>query len=80
MGDWRSTGVPFTEFVTCGFPLRRTFMEDEMSDGIPEWLAVVIAVLMYCFGFLSCGAIIGRTPFWDGVRAAWTFGAKRPTR
>jgi hypothetical protein len=46
-------------------------------DGIPEWLAALIAVTMYGFGFLSCGAIIGRTPFWDGVRAAWTFGARR---
>lgn len=35
---------------------------------VPEWLSVLCAALMYGMGFLTCGAIIGNTPFWDGVR------------
>lgn len=34
---------------------------------VPEWLAVLAAALMYGMGFLTCGAIIGKTPFWRGV-------------
>jgi hypothetical protein len=44
---------------------------------VPEWLATIGCILMWLMGFLTCGAVIGRTPFWDGVRCAWTFGAKR---
>lgn len=40
---------------------------------VPEWLAVVVAVFMFVYGFLACGALIGTTPFWDGVRDGLTF-------
>jgi hypothetical protein len=35
---------------------------------LPEWFAIVCVIVAWCGGFLTCGAIIGRTPFWDGVR------------
>lgn len=45
---------------------------------VPEWLAVFGCILMYAMGFMTCGALIGRGPFWDGVRYVWTFGRRRP--
>jgi len=41
-----------------------------------EFAVILIAIVMWGMGFLTCGALIGNTPFWDGVREAWTFGAR----
>lgn len=35
---------------------------------VPEWIAVLAAAMMYVMGLLTCGVLIGRTPFWRGVR------------
>lgn len=45
---------------------------------VQEWLAVLACILMYAMGFMTCGALIGRGPFWGGVRYVWTFGRRRP--
>ena len=49
-----------------------------VSEMVPEWLAISACILMYAVGFMTCGALIGRAPFWDGVRYVLTFGARRP--
>lgn len=35
---------------------------------VPEWFAVLTGVMMWIAGLLTCGAIIGKTPFWNGIR------------
>jgi len=49
-----------------------------MSEDIPEWLAVLACAMMWCMGYLTCGATIGQTPFWRGVRSAFSLGLHRP--
>lgn len=33
-----------------------------------ELFAVYVFCVAWALGFLTCGALIGATPFWDGVR------------
>lgn len=41
-----------------------------------EIATIFACIVMYALGFMTCGAIIGKTPFWDGVRKAWSFGRR----
>lgn len=44
---------------------------------IPEWIAIFVLFVGMAWGFLICGAIIGTTPFWNGVRDGLTLGLGR---
>lgn len=45
--------------------------------GPDTFLLLMTAAVMWLTGFTTCGAMIGRTPFWDGVRDVLTFGLWR---
>lgn len=40
---------------------------------IPQWLAIFSCVVTWLMGFLTCGSLIGRGPFWDGIRDGFNY-------
>lgn len=39
---------------------------------MPEYLVIFCCVVAWLAGFVTCGAMIGAGPFWDGIRDGLT--------
>lgn len=44
---------------------------------IPEYLAILVGIIMWLLGFMFAGMMYAKTPFWDGVRSVFGFWTKR---